>query len=297
MSITAYKITNNSIYTLSVIPPTLDDLTRGLPDGFYTTFTTHSGGTRVLGLRDHLDRLYKPAGKLKLRPAVEETRLREQIADLVKSNLPHESRIRLVLTRSTGEVFVGIQPFKALRASIYTIGVHVITSEMSRSDPRIKDSAFITASANQRRQLKGEIFEVLLTRKGRLLEGMTSNFYAVKGGVLITAQQGVLLGVTRKAILRLARGQGMRIAFRAPVLDEKFDEAFLTSSSRGVVPIVSINHFRVGKGRVGVWTKSIMKAYREYVEKRSESLAGEGFKSSVIFLEDIMISLIQFVVG
>ena len=64
----------------------------------------------------------------------------------------------------------------------------------------------------------------------------------------------------------------IRVAYRAPHVHEKFDEAFLTSSSRGIVPIVKIDGQAVGEGRVGAWTKRLSLAYQAYVEERSESL-------------------------
>jgi len=144
---------------------------------------------------------------------------------------------------------------------------------MARQDPRLKETTFIAESAAQRKLLNSEVFEILMTRNGGILEALTSNFYAIKGRLLITARRGVLLGVTRMAVLRLARGQGMSIASRSPRLNEPFDEAFLTSSSRGIVPIVSIDDHPVGEGRVGAWTKRLSKAYQFYVEERSERLA------------------------
>lgn len=98
--------------------------------------------------------------------------------------------------------------------------------------------------------------------------------------MLITAQRGILLGVTRKAVLKLAREQGLQIKYQAPLLNDSFDEAFLTSSSRGVVPIVSIDDKPVGQGRrrtepvevVGEWTKRLSQAYQVYVKNRSEFL-------------------------
>ena len=101
---------------------------------------------------------------------------------------------------------------------------------------------------------------------------MTSNFYAIRKKTLITAQKGILLGVTRRAVLRLARGQGMSIEYRFPRVDEKFNEAFLTSSSRGVVPIVRIDGKAVGQGRVGAWAKRLSLAYQAYVQERSEKI-------------------------
>ena len=101
---------------------------------------------------------------------------------------------------------------------------------------------------------------------------MTSNFYAVKGKTLVTAQDGILLGVTRRVILGLARAQGMSIDYRAPKVNEKSDEAFLTSSSRGVVPIVSIDNQPVGQGKVGKWSRILSKAYQAYIEEKSEKI-------------------------
>lgn len=62
----------------------------------------------------------------------------------------------------------------------------------------------------------------------------------------------------------------MDIEYRSPGLDEQFDEAFLTSSSRGVVPVVAIDARPVGQGMVGDWTKRLITRYSEYIERKSE---------------------------
>ncbi len=257
---------------LDISASTLDGLTASLSDGFYTTFSTLSGGQRVLGLDAHLKRLYEPAQALGLRASVDSQKVREYIAKLARQNLPSESRIRLILTKDTGDVYVGMQPFVPVPVSVYRDGVYVITKEMARHDPRIKGTDFITQSAEQRKLVKEDVYEILLVHNGKILEGMTSNFYAINGKTLITAQKGILLGVTRRAVLRLARKQGMSIAYRSPRVDEKFDEAFLTSSSRGVVPIVKIDGKPVGQGMPGAWTKTLSLAYQAYVLERSEAI-------------------------
>jgi branched-chain amino acid aminotransferase len=269
-----FKITRSGNLPHPTQAKTLDEMTRELPVGFYTTFSTLSGGTKVLGLRAHLRRLYAPALELGLVPSVDESTLRLRLADMAKMILPSESRIRLILTKDNGTIYLGIQPFQPLPDSVYSDGVHVITSSVSRIDPRIKGTDFITQSIEQRKLVQGDVFEILLTHDGKILEGMTSNFYAVKMATLITARSGILLGVTRRAVLRLARGEGMSIEYRSPKVGEKFDEAFLTSSSRGVVPIVSMDESPVGQGKVGKWAKALSKAYQAYVEKRSEDLVG-----------------------
>jgi branched-chain amino acid aminotransferase len=272
MQIKAYQITANKTIPLDIPATSLDEMTSQLPEGFYTTFSTLAHGTKVLGLKTHLQRLYLPAQVLKLYPPVYETELRKRIAKLVQENLPGESRVRLILTKDKGQLFIGVQPFEPLADSIYVHGVKTITTKISRHDPRIKDSGFISASAEQRRLLNRDVFEILLTKNEKILEGMTSNFYAVKGRTMFTASRGILLGVTRSALLKVARGQGMSIEYRAPRLNEIFNEAFLTSSSRGVVPIISIDGKSVGQGSVGKWTKILSKAFQACVIERSEKI-------------------------
>lgn len=287
MTIKCYQFTPGGITPLDIAASTLDEMTRALPQGFYTTFTTLAGGAKVLGLRDHLQRLYIPAREMKLTPAVDEKTLRQHLAALAGETLPKESRLRLILTKEKGEVYVGVEPFEPLPESVYREGVRVVTTEMARHDPLIKDTGFIAESLAQRRLLGGDVFEVLLTKKGKILEGMTSNFYAVKVsqdssrvpslqdkscGTLITARYGILPGVTRRIILRLAKGEGMRVEYRAPRLDEQFDEAFLTSSSRGIVPVVGMDNRLVRRGRVGEATKRLSEAYRAYVRQHAERI-------------------------
>ncbi len=247
-------------------------MTQELPQGFYTTFSTLSNGTKVMGFQAHLNRLFVPALEQGIVPTVAEEILRIGIADIAKSNLPKESRIRLILTKNDGMIYICAQQFEPHAKHVYENGIKVTTTEMARHDPRIKDTGFISSSVEQRKQVGRDIFEVLLVKRGQVLEGMTSNFYVIKGRILVTAQRGILLGVTRRAVLRLARGEGMSVEFRAPSLHEKFNEAFLTSSSRGVVPIVTIDNESVGQGRVGKWTRILSKAYQAYVEERSEEI-------------------------
>lgn len=274
MSIHAFRITGIKNTPFKTRSSTLDEMTRELPQGFYTTFSTLMHGKKVLNLRAHLRRLYVPAMELGITPSVDEAILRKRIAELASLNLPHESRIRLILTKSLGAVYAGIQAFVPIPQSTYEKGVKVITANMARQSPRVKDTGFIFSSSEQRKQVRQDVFEILLVRKGKILEGMTSNFYAVKGNTLVTARSGILLGVTRRVILGLARGQGMSIEYQAPKVAEleDFDESFLTSSSRGVVPIISIDNKPVGQGSVSKWTWVLLNAYQAYVEEHSEKI-------------------------
>lgn len=268
-----YQITPDGARELDLAASNLDEASRQLPQGLYTTFRTYAGGGKVLGLQAHLDRLYQPAASQNITPDVSEAELRRFLASACTA-MEAESRVRLTLGVSdqAGAVFVTIQPFTPLSPETYQRGVHVVSAETARNTPRLKATNFIQSSADLRKLVKNDIFEVLLCRNGSILEGMTSNIYVIQAGALVTSRRGILLGVTRRAVIRLARGAGLQVEYRAPELDEPFGEAFLSSSSRGIVPIVEIDGRPVGEGRVGAWTKTLMAVYDVYVEKNAQKI-------------------------
>ncbi|GAB4547178.1 MAG: D-amino-acid transaminase [Anaerolineales bacterium] len=265
-----FEITPRKNIPLQTSAQTLDEWTRGLPQGFYTTFITLARAEKVFGLSAHLARLFTPAAEMNLRLPVSAAELRARLSALAKLFAPQEARVRLLLTKGTGRLYAALAPFSPPNESTYQNGVAVLSVESARHDPRIKDSGFIAESAAQRKLLSDSVYEILLSQRGKILEGMTSNFYVIVKDTLITARQGILLGVTRRVALRVARGEGLSIEYRAPSLTEGFSEAFLTSSSRGIVPIVSIDGMPVGEGKVGEWTKRLIKAYGDYVARQAE---------------------------
>jgi branched-chain amino acid aminotransferase len=251
----------------------LDAITRQLPQGLYTTFRTYGGGTRVLGLRAHLQRLYQPAALQKIIPSVPVEQLRQRLAEILQA-YPDEARVRLILT-SEGRVYLALEPLKTLPPEVYSQGVKVVTTEMERQNPRLKSTSFISASQSARTKIaESKFFEGLLVRNSFILEGMTSNFFYIKEEMLGTARKGILLGVTRRTVLRVARGSGLEIAYK-PLKREQVPalaEAFLTSSSRGIVPIVQIDDVTVGEGIPGQITKRLIKAYSTYVLHAAEKI-------------------------
>ena len=265
----------------------LDAITRQLPDGYYSTFRTYDSCTRVIGLSTHLKRL----------PSVDASSLRRQLLLLLEPYRPDEARVRVMETKQ-GQVYVSIEPLKPLPREVYEKGVRVETTTIQRINPRIKSTTFITVSDQERRHIAQEgIFEALMVKNGKILEGMTSNFFYIlrterasttplRGSaqreILYTAQRDILLGVTRTMVIRAARGRGVEVIYRALKLDQlsAVQEAFITSSSRGIVPVIQIDHVRVGQGRrraerveaVGRITKELMRAYEEYVMKKAEKI-------------------------
>jgi branched-chain amino acid aminotransferase len=228
-----------------------------------------------LGLKAHLTRLFQPARRLGIQSIIAATDLQMELAALLARVAFPEARIRLILTteKNAGSVYVAIEPLRIPAPAIYRKGVRVVTTAARRDHPELKTTGFIEASQKERRQLaRSTAYEGLLVQDGRILEGITSNFFYVKDGTLGTARRGILNGVTRRQVLRLAAGQGLRVDYHALRLSQipEIDEAFLTSSSRGIVPIVTIDERQVGCGRVGEWARKLMQAYDADVVDRAE---------------------------
>ena len=252
----------------------LDAATNGLPDGLYSTFRTFRQRTHALDLKTHLDRLYLPAAKKGLHPSADAVSLRRAMADHLDAYPADEARVRISMTHH-GQVYLALEPLKLLPRSVYEQGVCVVETRAHRENPTLKSTAFIAASQAERAQLAEQnAFEGLIVHHGQILECLTSNFFYVRDGKLGTAPRGVLNGVTRHEVLSIARAEGIEILYKPLLLSEagSIDEAFLTSSSRGIVPIVDLDGVQVGDGRVGEVTRRLMALYEADVEKRVEAI-------------------------
>ena len=274
LMIQTWQVKRSDNQKLEINASTFDEIAQLLPEGYYSTFRTFNGGTRVLGLASHLQRLYEPVST----PDVEESVLRRRLFGLLETFRPGEARVRAVMTRQ-GQVYIAISPLLPLPRELYEKGVHVETTELQREHPRLKSTAFISRSDSERRHIAQEgIFEALLVKEGTILEGMTSNFFYV-GQVsnlphLGTASNDILLGITRETVLDIARSRGLTVTYEPLKLEQlkEISEAFITSSSRGVVPVIQIDDVMVGEGSPGPITREFMSAYDSYVLEHAEKI-------------------------
>ncbi|GAB4400602.1 MAG: hypothetical protein OHK0052_24180 [Anaerolineales bacterium] len=263
-----------SSFSILTTATTLDAWSLSLPDGWYTTFRTFNGGQRALGLHRHLQRVLLPAQHHHLPLSLDAKTLRQRIADCL-SGLRGDWRIRLTLTPQP-QLWMAVEPLQLPTPEIYQNGVRVNLTQLHRHNPTEKSTAFIHASTAERQNLAAQgIYEGLLTHNDRILEGLTSNFYSIQNDTLFTAKYGVLPGVTRSIILTLAHQIGLTIRYRAPRRTQiaNFTEAFLSSSSRGIVPITQIDETTIANGSPGKWTQHLIHAYTTYLETHTQPIA------------------------
>ncbi|MFZ0547590.1 MAG: aminotransferase class IV [Candidatus Promineifilaceae bacterium] len=274
--------------TLSGITPlpipkgaqTIHDLFDDLKLGVYTTFCTFEHN-KFLYLDAHLDRLQNSVNLMGWDYPLDQHHLRQVIHQLCtaypQQNSQGNSRVRLdVLAEppttppgsETSRLTIALSPFPSVPPELYTQGVEVgFADHLHRDRPLIKDAHFVL----QRRSYQsGSYYEqLLIDENGNILEGMTSNFYGIRDGVLYTAGAGVLEGVARRIVLQQAEKLGIPVRLEAIHINDiaNLNEAALSSSSRALVPIVKIGGQIIGNGRPGPITRQILEAYRAFLTR------------------------------
>lgn len=254
-------------------------------DSVYETIGTIGG--RLFAAEEHLARLERSAQRLGLRlpPRVVIDRA---IADTMAAAGNPESRVRVVVTRGAGKKFdldpasaddsqlvVIVQPLGGPTAEMYEQGVGVEIVSITRNlpaaiDPAVKSGNYLNnvlALGEARRRRPGVHEAILCNAAGSIAEGATSNVFSVKGGALATPSLsvGILDGVTRGKVLKLARDAGIPTSeptFLAPDELRAADEVFLTSAARGILPVTRIDGKPVGDGRPGPVTRRLMDGYQ-----------------------------------
>ena len=242
-----------------------------LPDGAYTTLRTY-GGRRVVRLESHLRRLDESVALQGGSGVVDRRAARAAIASALDATAHAEARVRL--TFAPPRLFVAVEAFTPLPPAAYEKGVACVTVDVRRDNPHAKDTRFIATAQSAYGRLPAGVEEGLIVAgDGTVLEGLSSNFFAVREGVLRTEGERVLLGVTRSLVLEVAAAV-LRVEARPVTRDELplVAEAFVTSVSREVLPVVAIDGRPLGDGRVGAATRAVMAAFAALVAREAEPL-------------------------
>jgi branched-chain amino acid aminotransferase len=257
-------------------PKTLDEATQQLPQGGYTTLRTY-GGNMVLRLEDHFLRLEETA-RLAGKPlAVDRTRLRTALRQTAGWFPMPEKRVRVVVDMNLepGTVYLIVEELRTPDPEDFRKGVKAVTRGMQRANPRAKLTSFISQAAEVRESLPPDVNEALMiSEQGLVLEGLSSNFFGIRNGVLQTAGEGVLYGITRTLVLQVIEEAGYPLRLEALRLTEVpfLQEAFITSASRSVLPITEIDRTLVGNGRPGETTLAILARFTRALEENLEPL-------------------------
>jgi branched-chain amino acid aminotransferase len=271
-AITLWKLkpTENNHFHLEPVdlqpaPVSLNSASSHIPGGVYTTFRTYDG-SKILPLQYQIDRLEESAGLVGARLQINQPALLEALEQVLRTSQGSDLRIRITvdLEKERGAVYLAFEHLRTPSKKDYEHGVSTITCQFQRKIPQSKRTTFIPVAEAFKRRLPPGVQEGLLVDEaGRILEGLSSNFFAVKGGEVYTAGEGVLPGITRSLVLQAAGRIKLPVKLQSLHVSEipDLEEAFLTGSSRSVLPIRQIADQVIGEGRPGPITKLISDAY------------------------------------
>ena len=253
----------------------LNQVSQWLPAGAYTTFRTYEG-TKVLWLEKHYHRLEETVTLAGKSIRLDAQRISGEVRNLLAEHHRKDSRVRITvdLTMNIGDVYIVLAPLITPSDADYENGVHVITCNIGKRDnPKAKLTDFISRAEAIRNQLPEDVQEALIVNGGgQILEGLSSNFFAIKNGEIWVADDGALSGLTMKMVLEEA--DRLQVACHKEgicVNDlDLIDEAFITSASRSILPVTKVDQKAVGDGKVGTLTKRLLTAYRHRLLKEVE---------------------------
>ena len=266
--------------------------------GLFETLRTYGG--RPFRLGAHLARLRASGEFFRIFVRESDARIAETVARLVEANGVADARVRLTATRGPlalrepqgdpeqgrrvasavddeappATLIITAGPMTPYPAELYEKGATVVVSDIRANpdDPTVyhKTTGYLRNLLALRDAHRARATEALVfNTKGRLAEGALSNVFIVSAGRLLTppAEEGLLAGITRAAVLELAAETGVP-AEQKPlsareVLDA--DEMFLTNSIMELLPVGRVERKEIGDGRPGPVTKQLAEAYRALV--------------------------------
>jgi len=263
-------------------------------EGIYEVLRTYDG---VPFLFDrHMRRLRASASMIHLDVPLSDAELTRRASEtMAAADLGREGReayLRILITRGIGEitydpaacpdpsVVIIAKPHVDAPVSAYTDGVMVSLVGILRNhpgsvNPIIKSNNLLNNALGSQEAFRRGAFEgVMRNYRGEIAECTTANIFIVKDGVVSTPplDAGLLAGITREFLFEVA--QEINVPMREQVTHDAdlfgADEAFLTSTTREVVPIVRVDDRVIGVGRPGPVTQKLLEAFR--VRVRAQGL-------------------------
>jgi branched-chain amino acid aminotransferase len=254
-----------------------------LADGVFETMKARNG--KVFRLDRHLTRLEGALGALSIPMPVE---LRDWVAAALHAAYRPEASVRLTVTRGVAAggvaapsdpiptVVVTVAPPPAFGPAVYEAGLTALVASGRRNEfsatAGLKTLAYTDSVIAMIEARAAGADEVLfLDTAGHCSEASASNLFAVIDGRLATPPMtcGALPGITRAAVMEIAGSLGLSVDERPFELHElaAASEAFLTSSLRGIAPLVRMEGTAVGTGQPGPVTRQMMTTYATLVSR------------------------------
>ncbi|HMO38841.1 MAG TPA: aminotransferase class IV [Saprospiraceae bacterium] len=240
--------------------------------GVFDFFLVRSGVPMYV--EDYVARFQRSARLLYLELPMPTDQLIGQIHSLIEANGLPDASIRLVLTGGYAEdgytpvqpnLLILAHPMPTYATSVMTEGVKVLLYAFQREVPEAKTINYLTGIREAARMRAEGAVEILYHDGRYVREGVRSNFFILtQDGILVTPQEKILHGITRKNTIELAR-QHFQVEERDVTPAELFaaQEVFLTSTTKGAMPVVQVDGQTIGNGQPGPITLQLAELLRQ----------------------------------
>ena len=251
-------------------------------DGVYEVTPIVNG--KLIDYDAHSERLERSLRELKMAWPCSKAELKTMHEQLVARNNLVEGIIYMQVTRGVADRMFNFP--KDITSSLVAFpqvmtlvdnpnartGVKVVTTPDIRWLRRdIKSVMLLAPVLGKQEAYEKGASEAWMVEDGHVTEGTSSNAYIVKNNTIITKplSNRILAGCTRRALFRLAAEHGVKIEERLFTPEEAYsaDEAFLTSASQFVMPIVEIDNHRIGGGQVGPVVRKLREIFLEEAQR------------------------------
>ncbi len=242
--------------------------------GIFDFFRTSRG--KLLFLDDYLARFRRSTQIFNFFHDYTDAFIKSHVLKLIELNGYKESSVKMIMTGgyshngfepTTPNLIIQVEPLKFPDKRYYTDGAKLITHKYVREFPEVKSTNYLTAIMLSGKCKTENALDVLY-HDGKIVSEVTrSNFFIVKGKKIITAKTGILKGITRGKVIRLAK-EHYEVEERNLLVEEleAADEAFITSTNKRIMPITQIDNYKIGDGNVGKVSKHLMALFFELEE-------------------------------
>ena len=261
---------------------------RGFLYGDSVYEVTYSEDNVVLFFDEHLDRLYQSANLLNMHFFVSRDEIVAEVLKTLKASGLSRAYIRIIVTRGETQITLDpnvsvsnnlviiVRPQAPYPQELYNEGldlaiVSVLRNDKKATDPSAKSGNYLNnvmALAEAKRL--GAMDAIMVNRDGNITEGSTFNIWAIKDGKIHTppVKSGLLKGITRSKVLDICKRDGLPFDLNdfTPEFILNADEVFISSSTKGIMPVKKINYQLYGES-IKDWTltNKLMKLYEELV--------------------------------
>ena len=234
-----------------------------------------------LFIEDYLNRFFNSAELMDLAIPFSRKEMLQQIQKLIDLNGIPNAGIRLLLTggySSNGytpispNLLILQYPFPSIAPENYLKGVKLLKHKFQRETAEIKTTNYITGIKLLKKLQASNALEPLFHNGIHISESVRSNFFIVdSNNCIATPDQNVLKGITRKHVIHVAKEAGFQISERPVAIYELYDakEAFLTSSTKGILPVTCIDELKIGSGQPGSISLELMELFKNHQENYS----------------------------